>query len=111
VGLPLGVELPGGGFISQEVRPEDKMAANSQNGDIITLLIERYRKMAYWEQNPSDGSSMVGTFQMRIDESLEVFCARMRNTLGGPFMDTFGEVSYKSFTSRNSASARLSLCK
>jgi hypothetical protein len=36
VGLPLGVELPEGS-ISQEVRPEDKMAADSQNGDIITL--------------------------------------------------------------------------
>jgi hypothetical protein len=33
----LRVELPGGGSISQEVRPEDKMATNSQNGDIITL--------------------------------------------------------------------------
>jgi hypothetical protein len=33
----LRVELPGGGSISQEVRPEDKMATNSQNRDIITL--------------------------------------------------------------------------
>jgi hypothetical protein len=37
VKLPLGVELPGGGSTSQGVRPEDKMAADSQNGDIITL--------------------------------------------------------------------------
>jgi hypothetical protein len=29
--------LLGGGSTSQEVRPEDKMAAGSQNGDIITL--------------------------------------------------------------------------
>jgi hypothetical protein len=34
--MPLGVELPGGS-ISQEVRPEDKMATDSQNGDIIVL--------------------------------------------------------------------------
>jgi hypothetical protein len=33
----LRVELPGAGSISQEVRPEDKMATDSQNGDIITL--------------------------------------------------------------------------
>jgi hypothetical protein len=33
----LGVVLPGGGFISQEVKPEDKMATDSQNDDIITL--------------------------------------------------------------------------
>jgi hypothetical protein len=39
VGLPLGLRLPGGGSISQEVRPEDKMAANSQNDDIITLSV------------------------------------------------------------------------
>jgi hypothetical protein len=31
------VELLGGGSISQEVRPEDKIATNSQNGDIIIL--------------------------------------------------------------------------
>jgi hypothetical protein len=31
------VELPWGGPISQEVRSEDKMAADSQNGDIIIL--------------------------------------------------------------------------
>jgi hypothetical protein len=36
------VELPGGGFISQEVRPEDKMAADSQNGDIITLSFPHF---------------------------------------------------------------------
>jgi hypothetical protein len=39
VELPLGLRLPGGGFISQEVKPEDKMATDSQNGDIITLSI------------------------------------------------------------------------
>jgi hypothetical protein len=39
VELPLGLRLPGGGSISQEVRPEDKMAANSQNTDIITLSL------------------------------------------------------------------------
>jgi hypothetical protein len=37
VELPLGLRLPGGGFISQEVKPEDKMATDSQNDDIITL--------------------------------------------------------------------------
>jgi hypothetical protein len=37
VELLLGLRLPGGSSISQEVRPEDKMAADSQNGDIITL--------------------------------------------------------------------------
>jgi hypothetical protein len=37
VELPLGLRLPGGGSISQEVRPEDKMATDSQNGDIIAL--------------------------------------------------------------------------
>jgi hypothetical protein len=37
VELLLGVKLPGGGSISQEVKPEDKMATNSQNGDIIAL--------------------------------------------------------------------------
>jgi hypothetical protein len=38
-GFLLRVELPGGGSISQEVRPEDKMATppHSQNDDIITL--------------------------------------------------------------------------
>jgi hypothetical protein len=36
VGLPLGVELSGGS-ISQEMRPEDKMATDSQNDDTITL--------------------------------------------------------------------------
>jgi hypothetical protein len=39
VELPLRVKLPGGGFISQEVRPEDKMAAESQNGSIIALSV------------------------------------------------------------------------
>jgi hypothetical protein len=39
---PVGVELPGGGSISQEVRPEDKMAADSQNGDFITLSVNIY---------------------------------------------------------------------
>jgi hypothetical protein len=34
VGLPLGVELPGG-FISQEVRPDDKMATKK----MVTLLL------------------------------------------------------------------------
>jgi hypothetical protein len=42
VELPLGLRLPGGGSISQEVRPEDKMAANSQNGDIITLSFPHF---------------------------------------------------------------------
>jgi hypothetical protein len=37
----LRVELPGASSISQKVRPEDKMASNSQNGDIITLLYLR----------------------------------------------------------------------
>jgi hypothetical protein len=32
------LRLPVGGSISQEVRREDKMATDSQNGDIITLL-------------------------------------------------------------------------
>jgi hypothetical protein len=39
VGLLLGLRLPGGGSISQEVRPENKMAADSQNGYIITLSV------------------------------------------------------------------------
>jgi hypothetical protein len=34
VELPLGLRLPGG-----EVRPEDKMAADSQNGSINTLSL------------------------------------------------------------------------
>jgi hypothetical protein len=38
VELPLGLRLPEGGALSQEVRPEDKMATDSQNGDIITPL-------------------------------------------------------------------------
>jgi hypothetical protein len=33
------VELPRGGSISQEVKPEDEMAVNSQNGDIIVLSV------------------------------------------------------------------------
>jgi hypothetical protein len=33
------VKLPGGGSISQEVKPEDKMASDSQNGAIITLSV------------------------------------------------------------------------
>jgi hypothetical protein len=38
----VGISVKGGtviegGSISQEMRPEDKMAADSQNGDIITL--------------------------------------------------------------------------
>jgi hypothetical protein len=37
VELPLGLRLPGGGSISQEVKPEDKMATDSQNVDLITL--------------------------------------------------------------------------
>jgi hypothetical protein len=32
---PLGLRLPRGGSISQEVKPEDKMGADSQSGDII----------------------------------------------------------------------------
>jgi hypothetical protein len=48
VGLLLGVELPGGGSIFQEVRPEDKMAADSQNANIITLSGKSCR--ACWEQ-------------------------------------------------------------
>jgi hypothetical protein len=41
------VELPGGGSISPEMRPEDKMATDSQNGDIITLSVisEELRRM------------------------------------------------------------------
>jgi hypothetical protein len=31
------VELPGGGSIFQKVRPEEKMATNSQNSNIITV--------------------------------------------------------------------------
>jgi hypothetical protein len=42
VELLLGVKLPGGGFLSQEVRPEDKMATESQNGDIITLSFPHF---------------------------------------------------------------------
>jgi hypothetical protein len=42
VELLLEVELPGGGFISQEVRPEDEMAADSQNGDIIVLSFPHF---------------------------------------------------------------------
>jgi hypothetical protein len=42
VELPLGVKLPGGGSISQEVKPEDKMAADSQSGDIITLSFPHF---------------------------------------------------------------------
>jgi hypothetical protein len=33
----LVLRLAGGGFISQEVRPEDKMVTDSQNGNIIIL--------------------------------------------------------------------------
>jgi hypothetical protein len=40
VELLLRVELPGGGSISQEVKPKDKMATDSQNGGIITLSRE-----------------------------------------------------------------------
>jgi hypothetical protein len=43
VELPLGVELPGGGSISQEVKPEDEMATDSQNGDIIVLSSLRHK--------------------------------------------------------------------
>jgi hypothetical protein len=35
----VGLRFPGEGSISQEVRPEDKMATDSQNGDIITLSV------------------------------------------------------------------------
>jgi hypothetical protein len=31
----MGISVKGGAAISQEVRPEDKMATDSQNGDII----------------------------------------------------------------------------
>jgi hypothetical protein len=48
VGLLLGVELPGGGSIFQEVRPEDKMAADSQNANITTLSGKSCG--ACWEQ-------------------------------------------------------------
>jgi hypothetical protein len=36
------VELPGGGSISQEVKPEDEMAADSQNSHIIILSEGNY---------------------------------------------------------------------
>jgi hypothetical protein len=36
------VERPGGGSISQEVKPEDEMATDSQNGDIITLSFPHF---------------------------------------------------------------------
>jgi hypothetical protein len=36
------VELPGGGSISEEVKPEDKTAADSPNGDIITLSFPHF---------------------------------------------------------------------
>jgi hypothetical protein len=36
------VKLPGGGSISQEVRPEDKMAADSQNDNIIVLSFPHF---------------------------------------------------------------------
>jgi hypothetical protein len=42
VELPLGVELPGGGSTSQGVRPEDKMATDSQNGNVITLSFPHF---------------------------------------------------------------------
>jgi hypothetical protein len=36
------VALPGGGSISQEVKPEDKMAADSQNGNITVLSFPHF---------------------------------------------------------------------
>jgi hypothetical protein len=39
VELLLGVELSGGGSMPQEVKPEDEMAPDSQNGDIIALSL------------------------------------------------------------------------
>jgi hypothetical protein len=42
VELPLEVKLPGGGSISQEVKSENKMATNSQNGNIIALLFPHF---------------------------------------------------------------------
>jgi hypothetical protein len=42
VELPLGLRLPGGDSIFQEVRPEDKMAAYSQNGDLIVLSFPHF---------------------------------------------------------------------
>jgi hypothetical protein len=35
----LGVQLSVGGSISQEVKPKDEMATDSQNGDIIALSL------------------------------------------------------------------------
>jgi hypothetical protein len=37
----VGISVKGGAAISQEVRPEDKMATNSQNGNIIVLSLPR----------------------------------------------------------------------
>jgi hypothetical protein len=37
-----GRAVVGGGSISQEVRPEDKMGTNSQNGNIITLSFPNF---------------------------------------------------------------------
>jgi hypothetical protein len=39
----MGISVKGGAAISQEVRPEDKMTADSQNGDIIVLSDMRIR--------------------------------------------------------------------
>jgi hypothetical protein len=40
----LKVELPGEGSISQEVKPKDKMATDSQNGDIIVLSVSAHHE-------------------------------------------------------------------
>jgi hypothetical protein len=37
-----GRDVIGGGSISQEVRPEDKVATKSQNDDIITLSLPHF---------------------------------------------------------------------
>jgi hypothetical protein len=56
------VELPGGGSTSKGVRPEDKMAADSQNGDIITLSLRISVDIGYISTMVKDGLWEVHTF-------------------------------------------------
>jgi hypothetical protein len=93
------VELSNGGSISQEVKPEDKMAANSQDGDIITLSFHHF--FFKNDEGRAEDQELGQSVSLLADSCWQgaLYGARSSDScgilVGGPHsspLDSFGEI-------------------